>query len=84
VFSLLNKLAEGTRRLLLILTWCPVAIFSSFHIYVFADVIITKDISRFLSITADEMFSWELYFIYLFTPIFHYLINWIFQVNNKE
>ena len=68
----MNKFVEAIRRLLLIITWLPTTIFTCYALLNFEDI--TSSMDEAIPIFAG----------FLIVPlIVHYIINWIFQVNES-
>lgn len=68
----MTKFVEAIRRLLLIITWLPTIIFTCYALLNFEDI--TSSMDEAIPIFAG----------FLIVPlIVHYIINWIFQVNES-
>jgi len=69
----MNKFVEAIRRLLLIITWLPTTIFACYALLNFEDVTSSMD-------EAIPIFA-----AFIIIPlIVHYMVNWIFQVNDSK
>ena len=68
----MNKFVEAIRRLLLIITWLPTTIFACYALLNFESV--TSSMDEAIPILAG----------FIIVPlVVHYVINWIFQVNES-
>ena len=68
----MNKFVEAIRRLLLIITWLPTTVFVCYALLNFESV--TSSMDEAIPILAG----------FIIVPlVVHYVINWIFQVNES-